>query len=104
MVNVMFFRHKSSQFIAERDANSGLGVSQVSQEDLGVMVNHCLRWDMRIASGVSIADQRHGISFAERYSARRVDTILSLNTRNIDMLDIIFCHQIIERRFVKRIR
>jgi hypothetical protein len=103
MVNVMFFRHKSSQFIAGRDANSGLGVSQVSQ-DLVVMVNHCLRWDMRIASGVPIADQRHGISFAERYSARRVDTILTLNTRNIDMLDIIFCHQIIERRFVKRIR
>jgi len=44
---VMFFRHKSSQFIAGRDANSGLGVSQVSQ-DLVVMVNHCLRWDMRI--------------------------------------------------------
>ena len=103
MVNVMFFRHKSSQFIAGRDANSGLGVSQVSQ-DLVVMVNHCLRSDMRIASGVPIADQRHGISFAERYSARRVDTTLTLNTRNIDMLGIIFCHQIIERRFVKRIR
>ena len=103
MVNVMFFRHKSSQFIAGRDANFGLGVSQVNQ-DLVVMVIHCLRWDIRIASGVSIAGQRHGISFAERYSARRVDTILSLNTRNIDMLDIIFCHQIIERRFVKRIR
>ena len=103
MVNVMFFRHKSSQFLAGRDPNSGLGVIQVSQ-DLVVTVKHCLRWDMRIASGVSAADQRNGISFAERYSARRVDTILSLKTRNIDMLDIIFCQQINERRFVKRIR